>query len=243
MCFLCGEWAPGSGEGRRPSCGAACAAARPVLLQLLQLLATHELEAGVRLGGAFTVCPEACATAPAYTAAVPIRAPPGLLQQPLPSYSSDQAGEAAAPRMWSVRAIEEPEPVSSMHGPTGFRMTPADEPILLGGSLITPRNLSNYWHAMASCSDDVFERLWEKCYIIEHSEPALSVQLQTLRVGTHLVPNGRTYCAPTRECRQVRCRRCQEGRGGFRLPRCGRWATGRPPHLRGRVGGGTGNVS
>ena len=72
-----------------------------------------------------------------------------------------------APRMWSVRAVQEPEPVRSMCGPTGHRMTAADDPILLGSSLISAKNLSNYWHAMASCSDDVFGRLWDRRYIIE----------------------------------------------------------------------------
>ena len=104
-------------------------------------------------------------------------------------------------------------------------MTSADEPILLGSSLITPTSLSNYWHSMASCSDDVFERLWGKCYIIEHYERSLSPQLRTLRVDSQLLRNGRAYCTPTRRCSQVPCQRCQEGRGGFRFPWRGRWTT------------------
>jgi hypothetical protein len=43
--LLCGGWAPASGMGRCASCRALCAAARPGLLRLLEVLATHELEA------------------------------------------------------------------------------------------------------------------------------------------------------------------------------------------------------
>ena len=112
-----------------------------------------------------------------------------------------------------------------MHGPTGHWMTSADEPILLGGSLITPKNLSNYWRAMASCSDDVFKRLWDKCCVIEHRERAMPPQSLTQRVEGYLLRNGRAYCAPTRTCTQAPCRRCEEGCGGFRFPWCGYWTT------------------
>jgi hypothetical protein len=107
-------------------------------------------------------------------------------------------------------------------------MTSTDDPILLGRSgrsLIAPRNLSNYWHAMATCSDEVFERLWDKCYIIEHREHTIPPQAVTLRAKDRMLRNGRTYYAPTTRCRQVPCQRCEEGRGGFRFPWCGNWTT------------------
>ena len=65
-------------------------------------------------------------------------------------------------------------------------MTSADEPTLLGGSLVTPQNLSNYWHAVASCSDDVFERLWDRRCIIERRERTMPPQLLTQRADGHL---------------------------------------------------------
>ena len=127
--------------------------------------------------------------------------------------------------MWSVRAVQEPEPLRSMCGPTGHRMTAADDPILLGGSLITAKNLSNYWRAMASCSDDVFGRLWDTCCIIEHREQATSPQLPIQRVNDQLLRNGRVYCTPTTQCAQRPRQRCDEGRGDFRFPWRGHWTT------------------
>ena len=157
--------------------------------------------------------------------------PPKKQTQPAPDHEGgqscnrDKPDNSTTPRIWRLRAIHEPEPVIPMHGPSGHRMTSADEPILLGGSLITPQNLSNYWHAMATCSDDVFKRLWDRCYIIEHRERTMPLQLLTQRVDGHLLRNGRAYCAPTRTCTQAPCRRCEEGRGGFRFPWCGYWTT------------------
>ena len=139
--------------------------------------------------------------------------------------SRDEPGDTAARRIWSVRAVSLPEPKRSVGGPTGHPMTSTDDPILLGGSLITPRNLSNYWHAMATCSDEVFQRLWGRCYIIEHREAPTPLQVMTVRVDSPLLRNGRAYYTPTKKCEQVPCQRCEQGRGGFRFPWCGCWTT------------------
>jgi len=159
------------------------------------------------------------------------RMPPKKQRQPAvghggrQSRNGDQPEETAARKIWSVRALHEPEPVRSMCGPTGHRMTATDEPILLGSSLIASRNLSNYWHAMASCSDEVFERLWNRCYIIEHCEGPTPPEVMTVRVDSHLLRNGRAHYTPTTKCEQLPCQRCEQGRGGFRFPWCGCWTT------------------
>ena len=114
-----------------------------------------------------------------------------------------------------------------MIGPTGHPMDPDVDPIQLNISLFTPQNLSNYWHAMSTCSDDVFERLWNKCYIIEHREETVPPHAPIVRMKDSMLRNGRDYAAPTTMCKQVPCRRCDEGRGGFRFPWCGYWTTDR----------------
>ena len=66
LCFLCGEWASAPGVDRCTSCRFLCAAARPGLLRLLQILAVHEFEAGCCYGRSIGVMhtPLACCVLP-----------------------------------------------------------------------------------------------------------------------------------------------------------------------------------